>query len=167
MMIDSRDQQLLAAIQQGLPLSSRPYAELSDSLGLSESEVIDRLARLKQSGLIKRLGVIVKHRQLGYLANAMVVWDIPDNQVDELGRRISEFDFVNLCYRRPRQGKDWPYNLYCMIHGKNREGVLEQIDLLEQCCKTSHFSREILFSVRCFKQRGAVYHYAAEALADG
>lgn len=166
-MIDSRDQQLLAAIQQGLPLSSRPYAELSDALGLSENEVIERLARLKQSGLIKRLGVIVKHRKLGYLANAMVVWDIPDDLVQDLGRRISKFEFVNLCYRRPRQGKDWPYNLFCMIHGKNREGVLQQIGLLEQSCNTSHFPREILFSVRCFKQRGAVYHYAPKALADG
>lgn len=151
------DPRLLSAIQQGLPLSSRPYAELGAQLGLSENDVISQLNSLKQSGLIKRLGVIVKHRQLGYLANAMVVWDIPDDQVQQVGRQISQLDFVNLCYRRPRQGRDWPYNLFCMIHGKSKDTVLQQLALLELACHTSAFPRQILFSKRCFKQRGAIY----------
>ena len=166
-MIDSRDQLLLQAIQQGLPLSSRPYAQLSHELGLSEHEVLERLSRLQQKGLIKRLGVIVKHRALGYTANAMVVWNIPDDQVQALGKQISAFEFVSLCYRRPRQGEGWPYNLFCMIHGKSRDSVHRKIELLEQRCMTSCFPREILFSVRCFKQRGAVYDVPGEALADG
>jgi len=151
------DPRLLSAIQQGLPLSPRPYAELGAQLGLSESDVIAQLTNLKQSGLIKRLGVIVKHRQLGYLANAMVVWDIPDDQVQQIGLQISQLDFVNLCYRRPRQGSDWPYNLFCMIHGKSKDTVLQQLALLELTCHTSAFPRQILFSKRCFKQRGAIY----------
>jgi DNA-binding Lrp family transcriptional regulator len=171
MIVDVKDQQLLEALQQGLTISPHPYAELGIRIGLCENEVIERLARLKQSGLIKRLGVIVKHRKLGYCANAMVVWDIPDEQVHGFGRRISSFDFVNLCYRRPRHGTSWPYNLYCMIHGKNRETVLEQLHVLEQSCKLSSFNREILFSCRCFKQRGAIYQNAAPlmqpALANG
>jgi len=167
MIVDGWDQKLLEAIQQGLPISPRPYARLGDLLGLSENEVIERLDRLKQIGLIKRMGVIVKHRSLGYLANAMIVWDIPDHQVQEVGRQISEFEFVNLCYRRPRSGQDWPYNLYCMIHGKNRESVLKKFNFLEQCCQTQSFPREILFSVRCFKQRGAIYYHSDQELADG
>jgi DNA-binding Lrp family transcriptional regulator len=160
MIVDIKDRQLLETFQQGLTISSRPYAELGVRLGLSENEVIERLARLQQAGLIKRLGVIVKHRKLGYCANAMVVWDIPDEQVREFGRRISSFEFVTLCYRRPRHGASWPYNLYCMIHGKTRETVLEQLSMLEQACKLSAFNREILFSRRCFKQRGAIYQNA-------
>lgn len=164
MIVDVKDQQLLEAFQQGLTLSSRPYAELGNRLGLSEHEVIEGLARLKQAGLIKRLGVIVKHRKLGYCANAMVVWDIPDEQVQEFGSRISSFEFVNLCYRRPRHGAGWPYNLYCMIHGKTRETVLAQLSVLEQACNLSAFNREILFSRRCFKQRGAIYQNAASLM---
>ncbi|MDD5578672.1 MAG: AsnC family transcriptional regulator [Methylobacter sp.] len=171
MIADIKDQQLLEAFQQGLTLSPRPYAELGLRIGLGENEVIERLARLKQSGLIKRLGVIVKHRKLGYCANAMVVWNIPDEQVHGFGRRISSFEFVTLCYRRPRHGTSWPYNLYCMIHGKNRGTVLEQLRVLEQVCQLSGFNREILFSRRCFKQRGAIYQNAAPlmqpALANG
>jgi DNA-binding Lrp family transcriptional regulator len=166
-MIDSLDQRLLSAIQQGLPISPRPYAELGAQIGLTESEVLERLAALKQIGLIKRLGVIVKHRQLGYCANAMVVWDIPDDQVQSIGQLISHLEFVNLCYRRPRHGSVWPYNLYCMIHGKTKETVLQQLALLEQACNTQDFPKQILFSKRCFKQRGAIYRQPESEPAHG
>lgn len=155
-MIDALDRHLLITIQDGLPLTSRPYAAIGEQLGISEQNVLERLTKLKQQGVIKRFGVIVRHRQLGYLANAMVVFDIPDDQVDHIGQLIGKFDFINLCYRRPRH-PDWPYNLYCMIHGKNRDTVLRQLDQLKTACGLSQYPCEVLFSRRCFKQRGAIY----------
>ena len=155
-MLDARDRQLLERVQLGLPVCSRPYAEIGSTLSMPEAEVIERLARLKQKGLIKRIGVIVKHHQLGYRANAMIVWNIPDNLVKQLGGHISQFAFVTLCYQRPRQA-GWPYNLYCMIHGKDRATVLTQLEQLNAACGLAGFDREILFSRRCFKQRGAIY----------
>ncbi|MFU8787703.1 MAG: AsnC family protein [Methylobacter sp.] len=155
-MIDTRDRQLLEHIQLGLPVCSRPYAEIGRLCDMAESEVIERLTRLKQQGLIKRMGVIVKHRQLGYRANAMTVWDVPDTLVKQLGGHISRFPFVTLCYQRPRQA-EWPYNLYCMIHGKDRATVLQQLEQLVDACGLGGFDQEILFSTRCFKQRGALY----------
>lgn len=154
--LDNFDRQLLSAVQQGLPLVARPYAAVAEQLQVSEREVIERLGSLKQSGLIKRLGVVVKHRQLGYNANAMVVWNIPDNQVDELGARISQASYVNLCYQRPRR-EQWPYNLYCMIHGKTRETVLQQLHSLISSCQLAAYEHEVLFSRQCFKQCGARY----------
>jgi len=100
---------------------------------------------------------VVRHRQLGYSANAMIVLDIPDQRVAEIGRLISRQSFINLCYQRPRQGQVWPYNLYCMIHGKCRDSVLQQWTELMQVCGLSGYAHEILFSRRCFKQRGALY----------
>ena len=158
-MLDTRDRQLLERVQLGLPVCSTPYAEIGATLGMPEAEVIERLARLKQKGLIKRMGVIVKHHQLGYRANAMIVWDIPDNLVKQLGGHISRFAFVTLCYQRPRQA-EWPYNLYCMIHGKDRTTVLMQLEQLNAACGLAGYDREILFSRRCFKQRGAIYQRA-------
>lgn len=155
-MIDSRDLELLEHVQTGLPVCSRPYAEIGRCCGMPESEVIERLARLKQQGLIKRLGVIVKHRKLGYRANAMIVWNVPDELVKQLGGHMSRFPFVTLCYQRPRR-PGWPYNLYCMIHGKDRATVLQQLVQLTDACGLASFDNEILFSRRCFKQRGAVY----------
>jgi DNA-binding Lrp family transcriptional regulator len=155
-MLDVRDRQLLERVQLGLPVCSTPYAEIGATLGMPETEVIERLVKLKQKGLIKRMGVIVKHHQLGYRANAMIVWNIPDDLVKQLGGHISQFAFVTLCYQRPRQ-TGWPYNLYCMIHGKDRATVLTQLDQLNAECGLAGFDREILFSLRCFKQRGAIY----------
>ena len=157
-MIDDLDRQLLAIFQKGLPIVSRPYAEIGEPLNLSEDEVINRLSKLKQQGLITRLGVIVNHRKLGYQSNAMVVFNVPDSLVDQIGEHVSQFKFVNLCYQRPRRGERWPYNLYCMIHGKNRDKVLQQLECLIASCGLIKFEREILFSRQCFKQRGALYN---------
>jgi DNA-binding Lrp family transcriptional regulator len=162
-MLDARDFELLTEIQLGLPISPRPYYDIGLTLGMTEAEVIERLTVLKQAGLIKRLGVIVKHRQLGYRANAMIVWNIPDALVKELGDRISRSSFVTLCYQRPRTS-EWPYNLYCMIHGKDRDTVLKQLAQLSADCDLDRFDRQILFSRRCFKQRGALYRALAPAL---
>ncbi len=157
-MIDSIDQKLIALVQRGLPITSRPYEEIGKPLNLSENEVIQRIIFLKQTGLFKRFGVIVKHQRLGYTANAMVVMNVPDHLAKETGETISQVSFVNLCYQRPRQGKLWPFNLYCMIHGKSRTKVLLQLDQLVQSCQLSHYERDVLFSQRCFKQRGAFYY---------
>jgi len=156
-MIDPDDLQLLVAIQKGLPIVSRPYLYIAQQLSMPETEVMERLTRLKQQGLIKRLGVIVKHRRLGYRANAMVVFDIPDALTSDKGMQISQFDFVNLCYLRPRQGEHWPYNLFCMIHGKSRSTVLAQLKQLIEACHLEQYTYDVLFSQRCFKQRGAIY----------
>lgn len=156
-MMDAIDYQLIATVQTGLPLAPRPYAVIAENLGLTELDVIERLSRLKGQGLIRRWGVVVKHRQLGYRANAMIVMNVPDDRVAEVGARISQQACVNLCYQRPRQGDVWPYNLYCMIHGKSRDIVLQQWADLRVDCGLTAFPYEVLFSRRCFKQRGALY----------
>jgi len=155
--VDEADRRLLAAIQHGLPLVPRPYAEIAAWTGLSEEEVIARLTRLKDNGVIRRFGVVVRHHELGYSANAMVVWDVPDEQVTELGRCLAGFDFITLCYRRPRRLPQWRYNLYCMIHGKSRDEALAQLEWMVNHCGLQSLPHEVLFSRRRFKQRGAVY----------
>lgn len=151
------DQRLIQGIQNGLPLVSRPYGEIATQLGITEEEVITRIEQFRQSGIIKRMGVVVRHRELGYRANAMVVWDVPDEEVAELGRCLSHFEFVTLCYRRPRRLPQWQYNLFCMIHGQDREAVLEKYRMLVERCGLEEIPRDILFSRRRFKQRGALY----------
>ncbi|MDM8567364.1 hypothetical protein QUF74_17155 [Candidatus Halobeggiatoa sp. HSG11] len=152
------DQLLIEIIQNGLPLVSHPYAAIGKQIGLTETEVIAKLNNLIETGVIKRFGIVVYHRKLGYQANAMVVWNIPDNEVDILGKKLGQFKFVTLCYRRSRHLPDWPYNLYCMIHGTDREVVLQKIDELIEQCYISQFPHQVLFSKRCFKQRGAIYY---------
>lgn len=155
--IDGTDRRLLAAIQPGLPLVARPYADIAARIGVTESEVIMRLSRLQEIGVIRRLGVIVRHHEVGYGANAMVVWDVPDTQVRELGHCLAGFDFITLCYRRPRRLPAWRYNLYCMIHGRDREEVLAHLEWMVNRCGLQGLPHAVLFSRRRFKQHGARY----------
>lgn len=151
------EQSLIDAVSSGLPLVSRPYQAIAQQLGCSESEVIAGINDLKLRGDIKRFGVVVRHRELGYRANGMVVWDIPENQIREVGQKIGQFDFVTLCYQRPKRLPDWPYNLFSMVHGRSRDEVSEQVQQLAERCELQAVPHKILFSNRCFKQRGARY----------
>jgi DNA-binding Lrp family transcriptional regulator len=155
--LDDADRRMLAAIQNGLPLVPRPFAEIGTRLGLSEAEVMARLQQLQTRGVIRRFGVVVRHHEVGYGANAMVVWDVPDEQVRELGQCLAGFDFITLCYKRPRHLPQWRYNLYCMIHGKSREEVHAHLEWMVNHCGLQSLPHEVLFSRRRFKQRGAVY----------
>lgn len=151
------EKSLVEAISRGLPLVSRPYEAIAEQLGCSEAKVIEGIQRIIQRGDVKRFGVVVRHRELGYRANGMVVWDIPDDRIEELGHCIGRYDFVTLCYQRPRHQPDWPYNLFSMIHGRDKSDVRKQVELIIEQCKLQLISYEILFSGRCFKQRGAIY----------
>lgn len=164
---DPQQQALVAALAAGLPLESRPYARIGERIGLSEAEVLRRVRVLQEQGVIKRLGVVVRHHELGYAANAMVVWNIPDDEAARLGSCLGQFAFVTLCYRRPRRLPDWPYNLFTMIHGRDRESVLERIDELVRSCDLEDIPHQVLFSQRRFKQRGARYGHGNEATARG
>jgi len=148
---------LIEVISQGLPLVSHPYAAIAEQLGCSEIQVIEGINRIMMRGDMKRFGVVVRHRKLGYRANGMVVWDIPDARVNEIGHCIGQYSFVTLCYQRPRRLPEWPYNLFSMIHGQDRDAVIEQVEFIARQCGLRDIKHEILFSNRCFKQRGASY----------
>jgi len=163
---DSRDLALLQAMENGLPLEPRPFAALARRLACAERDVIARLARLLEGGVVSRFGLVVKHRSLGYRANAMAVWDVPDTDVDRVAASFVDHRFVTLCYRRPRRLPAWPYNLFCMVHGRDRAKVRDQIAALNDAAGTRSLPQAVLFSRRCFKQRGARFAAArAEAVA--
>ncbi len=148
------ERRLAAALAGGLPFVERPYDAVARTLGLSEEEVLALLAKMLAEGRIRRIGAVIRHRRIGYEANAMAVWNVPDSQVAEIGRALGRDPCVTLCYRRARALPHWPYNLYCMVHGKERATVLEKLASIET---VKPFPGEVLFSVRCFSQRAAQY----------
>jgi DNA-binding Lrp family transcriptional regulator len=152
---------LMAALQAGLALVARPFAGLAERAGLSEERAIGHVRAWLAAGLIKRFGVVVRHHELGYRANAMVVFDVPDADVAAVGGRLAREAGVTLCYRRARHLPEWRYNLYCMVHGRSREEV---VPVIERLCAVAGHPCEALFSLRRFKQCGARY-FAAPALA--
>ena len=152
-----QQQQLRGILEQGLPKTIRPYITIAKQIQASQKQVIEQITQWQNEGLVKRFGLVVKHRQLGYKANAMVVWNVNDQQVDDVASLLSSRAEVSLCYRRPRRLPDWPYNLFCMIHGTEREIVLAQIDAMVREFSLENIEKDVLFSVKAFKQHGARY----------
>jgi DNA-binding Lrp family transcriptional regulator len=149
------DRLMLGRLQDGLPLAARPYRALGRDIGLTEGEVIADLGRLIEDGIIARFGLIVRHRELGFRANAMAVWDVEDHDVDRVGELVAGKPFVTLCYRRRRCLPVWPHNLFCMVHGRERETVSARVDALNEIDGLAGRPSAVLFSRRCFRQRGA------------
>jgi len=152
--LDEIDRRIVLASQDGLPLVVAPYAALAEQVGISEAEVIARLQAMQEQGIIRRIGAVPNHYALGYRFNGMTVWDVPDDKVSELGRQVGALPFVSHCYQRPRYLPDWPYNLFAMVHGRDRataEAHAEAIaDLLGAHCR----DHQILFSSRILKKTG-------------
>ena len=151
------DRRLIAVLQEGLPFFIRPFQAIAERIGLSEPDVLGRIGAWLEDGAIKRFGVVVRHHELGYTANAMLVQDIPDAKVGEFGRALAEAEGVTLCYRRPRVLPTWPYNLFCMIHGQDRAAVISRINDLRAELGLADCAHDILFSRTRFKQTGARY----------
>jgi DNA-binding Lrp family transcriptional regulator len=164
MALNDTERAVIAQLADGLPLTQRPYAQLAAEIGVSEAALIATIEALIARGVIARFGLVVRHHELGYRANAMVVWDVPDGEVRAIGRLMATEPCVTLCYRRPRRLPVWPYNLFCMIHGQDRREVRALVDDLVGDLDLRGLRHEILFSRRRFKQRGARYAAPRESL---
>ncbi|MGA7117214.1 MAG: Lrp/AsnC family transcriptional regulator [Hyphomicrobium sp.] len=152
--LDPIDRRLIAATEAGLPLDMRPYARIAEQLGLQECDVIARLAEMEARGIVRRIALAPNHYQLGMSANGMTVWDVEDDRVSELGRRVGGRPFVTHCYRRPRVLPVWPFNLFAMVHGASRAEVEDKRNkiafLLGSACRAA----DILYSKRILKKTG-------------
>ncbi len=163
--IQPGDKDILQALITGLDIVPTPFAQLARNLKRPESEVLERIKTLQTAGLISRLGVIVRHRALGWSANAMVVWDITSAQIDQAGPALAALPGITLCYeRRPVPGI-WPYRLYSMIHARSRTEARETLSRARALPELQNAKYQTLFSTRCFKQTGALIKPRNEAAA--
>ncbi|SHG75970.1 siroheme decarboxylase subunit beta [Halobaculum gomorrense] len=147
---------LLVEIQDGFPLTATPYRDIADAVGADVDDVLAAVEHLLADGCIKRIGCVVNHIVTGFRNNCMVVWDVPDDRLDELGESVGELPYVTLCYHRPRRREqDWEYNLFTMVHGREAEAVDAKID--ELAADYLPFEHERLYSTATLKQTGAQY----------
>ncbi|MDL2338184.1 MAG: Lrp/AsnC family transcriptional regulator [Pseudomonadota bacterium] len=154
--VDDADAPLAALVEDGLPLIDRPFDRWSDALCLPREQVLATVQRWVQQGTLRRFGAIVRHHEAGFAHNAMTVFDVPDGQVDHCGAVLAGQRGVTLAYRRER-AEGWPYNLYCMVHGRDRSAVRSAIASAIECCGLDAQPHAVLFSRRRFKQVGARY----------
>jgi DNA-binding Lrp family transcriptional regulator len=137
-----------------LPLVARPYQALAERINADENQVLEQMRQWSEQGLFRRIGLVLHHRALGFTANAMLVLDVPDALIDEVGQRMGRAPGINLCYQRPRRLPQWRYNLFCMVHGRQRDQVEAQIQALLEEHLLSDLPHQLLFSTQVFKQCG-------------
>ena len=152
--LDATDRQIIVATQAGLPLVAEPFAALAQQLGLQTNEVLQRVAAMQARGIIRRIAAVPNHYALGYTANGMSVWNVTDDHISELGRKLGALDYVSHCYQRPRHLPLWPYNLFAMVHGRSQQDVEEKISAIATLLGGHCRGHEVLYSKRILKKTG-------------
>ena len=154
------DPRLIAALQRDLPLESHPFRVLAVEAEVTEGELLEALQSAIRQRVVRRYGAIVRHQPLGYQANAMVVWRVPEDRVEEVGQLFSTRYQVSHCYQRPPFA-DFPYNLYTMVHTQNREQCEALAQEMSAASGVSDY--QLLFSLLEFKKTSPVYSIIEEA----
>ncbi|MEP6965230.1 MAG: Lrp/AsnC family transcriptional regulator [Polaromonas sp.] len=163
--VSTADRPLAELVEGGLPLLSRPFEAWGQALNQSPEAVLATLQRWLREGTLRRFGVVVRHHEAGFSHNAMTVFDVPDTQVDHFGTALAAQRGVTLAYRRDR-APGWRYNLYCMVHGRNRDAVDAALASAIAGSGLQNHPHDVLFSRRRFKQSGARYFRPLPAGAE-
>jgi siroheme decarboxylase len=152
--VPALDRRIVQRLQAGLPLSATPYDEVARQVGVSPELVRGRIDAMLADGRIRRIGVVPNHYELGWRANGMSVWDVDDARVDALGERVGALLSVSHCYRRPRRLPVWPYNLFAMVHGRDRGEVAAKVAEIARVLGSASRAHDVLFSTRILKKTG-------------
>lgn len=152
--LDQTDKDLIILTQDGLPICEHPYLEISKKLSISEAEVVRRLAEMAAVGFIRKNAVATNHYKLGYLHNAMSVWNIEPSKLDKIGQIFQSFGFISHCYERPRIPPEWNYNLFAMVHGRSRDEVEEKIQLMKERINNDFIEMTLIYSTKILKKTG-------------
>lgn len=150
------DREVMQALSVGLPLVPHPFAALARDLGRDEAAIIARVQALAAARILTRVGVIVRHRALGWRENAMVVWRLPDTGIEAAGQALASLPGVTLCYQRRVVPGLWDWPLFSMIHARSRPEALAVLDSARALPPLRGAPCRVMFSTRCFRQRGAL-----------
>ncbi len=152
------DKRLIARTCGDIGTGRTPFTDMAGELGIPRDELLERLHGYCRNGLMRRFGAIIRHYSAGFTANGMSVWNVPDEQTEEIGTLLSSRTEISHCYERPRAPR-WPYNLYAMAHARQKEHVRNCIRHIATQAGVADY--RILFSRREFKKASMVY-FASE-----
>jgi DNA-binding Lrp family transcriptional regulator len=153
-MLTELEKKIIRELQQGLPLVAKPYLAIAQWLGLSEDELMAKINDMIGNGQIRRFGAALRHQELGYTANAMVVWDVPEEQAADTGQLLAGLAEVTHCYQRPRR-PGWPYNLFTVIHGHTQDQCEQLAEVMAEKIAVSNY--QLLFSTTELKKSSMQY----------
>ncbi|HEV3053107.1 MAG TPA: AsnC family transcriptional regulator [Solirubrobacteraceae bacterium] len=151
---DERDIAVIRATQGDLPVTREPYTAAAAALGMPVAELLTHLTRMQERRLLRRVAAILYHRRAGFSANGMGVWNVPAEQIMDLGPRMAAYRGISHCYQRPTY-EDWPYSVFTMAHGRSKEecdAILTSI-----AAETGIEDRATLYSSTEFKKIRLLY----------
>ncbi len=150
MKLDETDEAILRIMQDDIPLVSRPFLMVAEKLGIPEGEVMRRVQKMVDSGVVRRFSASIRHRKLGIKANPLMAWRVPEERVEEAGNKLASFEEVTHCYERAIVPGKWEYNLYTMIHGYDKESVEKLAGKLSRAVGIKDY--QLLYSSREYKK---------------
>jgi siroheme decarboxylase len=153
-MLTDLEKKIISIIQGDIPVSRRPYRDIAEKIGEDEQTVLSVMRNLSERGLIRRYGATLRHQKSGFTANAMVAWQVDEDRIHEVGRQMAQHQAISHCYRRSPNEK-WPYNLYTMIHARDRDSC--QAIARELVKKDGVKNYTMLFSEKELKKTSMVY----------
>lgn len=153
-MLDNLDKKIINIMQDDFPLVPEPYKYYAEKLNITEDELIYRLQSYKKHGQMRKMGAVLKHREVGFKANALCAWIVPEERIELVGQIMIKTMAVTHCYSRLTV-KDWPYNFYTMIHAQNREDCEKIAQKLAE--DTGIYEYKMLFSTREWKKTSMKY----------
>lgn len=118
-------------LQKDLPITGRPFLPAAETLNITEEELLNIAKDFQDKGIMRRFAAVLRHRKAGFTANAMGVWQAPEDKIDELGQQMASFKAVSHCYQRPSY-PNWPYNLFTMVHAKTLEEAQEILKTMSE-----------------------------------
>lgn len=163
-MLSPQEIEIVRLLQEDIPLKKRPFADLADQLNMTEAELLEKIENLQEWGIIRRFGAILRHRQAGMQANAMVVWVIPESEVERVGKQLASFAAVTHCYQRPT-APDWPYNLYTMVHARTHAECVALVQ--ELAAAAGQAEHRLLYGLEEYKKTSMRYFAKEEEAQIG
>jgi len=149
-----QDKEFIRAMQKDMEIIDRPFLNSATKLGLTEDELFEKMKYYESIGVMRRFAAILRHREVGFTANGMIVWNVPDDKISEVGSKLGAFPQVSHCYQRPTY-PDWPYSVFSMIHCKSEEEAGEMAKTIQNQINIDDY--KILFSTREFKKTRVEY----------
>ena len=148
------DKKFIRELQKDLDIVDRPFLNAAKKLGMTEEQVFEKLKQYEEIGVMRRFAAILRHRDVGFVANGMIVWKVPEERITEVGEKLGAFPQVSHCYQRPVYA-DWPYNVFSMIHCKSQDEAQEMAKTIQNQINVDEY--RILFSAREFKKTRVEY----------
>ncbi len=148
------DKKFIRELQKDLEIVDKPFLNATQKLGLTEEQVFEKLRYYENIGVMRRFAAILRHRDVGFTANGMIVWKVPDERITEVGEKLGSFPQVSHCYQRPVY-KDWPYSVFSMIHCKSEDEAKNMAKEIQKEIQVDDY--KILFSAREFKKTRVEY----------